>query len=84
MKMVMHGRTLWMTKSGRFALGSYLRSGDPICLVYGCSNPIALRREGNAMKVLGTCFLEGWMDPWSNDGVARAKKEHYEEVFYMI
>ncbi|KAH7359798.1 heterokaryon incompatibility protein-domain-containing protein [Pyrenochaeta sp. MPI-SDFR-AT-0127] len=65
MMQIMRGRTLWMTRSGRFALGSYLRCGDHICLAYGSSNPIALRGEHEMNKVLGTCFLEGWMDPWS-------------------
>jgi hypothetical protein len=84
MMQVMRGRTLWMTRSGRFALGSYLRCGDHICLAYGCSNPIALRGEHEMTKVLGTCFLEGWMDPWSNGNIARAEKEFACTVFHMI
>jgi len=84
MKKGMHGRTLWMTRSGKFALGSYLRSNDRICIAYGCSNPIAVRREGHAMRVLGTCFLEGWMDPWDNDGIERAKRWFDEEIFYVV
>jgi len=80
---VMHGRTLWMTRSGRFALGSYLRCGDRICLAYGCSNPIALRGE-KVTKVLGTCFLEEWMDPWSNGNIERAEEEFSSTVFHMI
>lgn len=57
MQEVMRERSLWMKRSGRFALGSYLRGGDRICLAYGCSNPIALRGEENdTVRVLGTCF----------------------------
>ena len=84
MMQVMGGRTLWMTRSGRFALGSYLHSGDHICLAYGCSNPIALRGEHEMTKVLGTCFLEGWMDPWSNRNIERAEKSFACTVFYII
>jgi hypothetical protein len=81
---VMHGRTLWMTRSGRFALGSYLRCGDHICLAYGCSNPIALRGEHETTEVLGTCFLEGWMDPWSNGIIERVEKKFDCTVFHMV
>ncbi|CAO2654492.1 Nn.00g112250.m01.CDS01 [Neocucurbitaria sp. VM-36] len=81
---VLRGRTLWMTRSGRLALGSYLRCGDHICLAYGCSNPIALRGKDEMTKALGTCFLEGWMDPWSNGNIARAEKEFACTVFHMI
>lgn len=84
MMQVMRGRTVWMTRSGRFALGSYLRSGDHICLAYGCSNPLALRGEHETNKVLGTCYLEGWMDPWSNGNIARAEKEFSCVIIHMI
>jgi len=81
MQDVMRGRTLWMTQSGRLALGSYLRSGDHICLAYGCSNPIALRGEHEMTKVLGTCFLEGWM---GNGNITKAEEEFTSTVIHMI
>ncbi|KAH7071787.1 heterokaryon incompatibility protein-domain-containing protein [Paraphoma chrysanthemicola] len=81
---VMRGRTLWMTRSGRFALGSHLRYGDHICLAYGCSNPIALRGEHEITKVLGTCFLEGWMDPWSTGMIGQAEEKFDCTVFHII
>lgn len=80
---VMHGRTLWMTRSGRFVLGSYLYRGDHVCLAYGCSNPIVLRGERETQWVLGTCFLEGWMDPWSTGNIERAEKE-FKCAFFHI
>lgn len=83
MMQVMRGRTLWMTQSGRFVLGSYLQTGDHICLAYGCSNPIALRGQHDRTRILGTCFLEGWMDPWSNGKIERARKEFPCTVFYI-
>ncbi|ORX99212.1 heterokaryon incompatibility protein-domain-containing protein [Clohesyomyces aquaticus] len=81
MQDVMRGRTLWMTRSGRLSLGSYLRRGDHICLAYGCSNPIALRGEHKMTTVLGTCFLEGWM---GNGNIARAKENFDCTVFHII
>jgi hypothetical protein len=81
---VMRGRTLWMTRSGRFALGSHLRRGDHVCLVYGCTNPVALRSELDTCKVLGACFLEGWMDPWSTGKFKEAEEVLQPTVFHMV
>ncbi|KAF2448827.1 HET-domain-containing protein [Karstenula rhodostoma CBS 690.94] len=83
MMLVMRGRTLWMTRSGRFALGSYLRCGDYICVAYGCSNPIALRGE-KAMRALGTCFLEGWMDPWGSGCIERVEEGAAPTMFHIV
>ncbi|KAJ8113040.1 hypothetical protein OPT61_g4732 [Boeremia exigua] len=82
MVQVMRGRTLWMTRSGRFALGSHLRSGDKIYLAYGCSNPFALRGE-DVTKVLGTCFLEEWMDPWGS-GKMKGVEKGFDPFFIHI
>ncbi|KAH7377708.1 hypothetical protein BKA66DRAFT_467665 [Pyrenochaeta sp. MPI-SDFR-AT-0127] len=69
-KSTMKGRNLYGTESLHFALGSRLRRGDVVCILHGCSNPVALRltQAGNFL-VKGTCFLEGWMDPWSKGKV---------------
>lgn len=80
---VMHGRTLWMTRSGRFVLGSHLRRGDVIYLIYGCSNPVALRGE-QVLEVLGTCYLEGWMDPWSTGASERAEEMATPGMLHII
>lgn len=81
---VLRGRTLWLTKSGRFVLGSYLRSGDHICLAYGCSNPIALRGEHEVTRVMGTCFLEGWMDAWGLRDIKKLEKELECVIFHIV
>ena len=92
----MQGRALWATQQGRFATGSYLKEGDIVCVLHGCSSPVALREvkldvwnatwracksavrrsadtshgvPSTAYRVLGTCYLEGWMDPWSSGKV---------------
>ena len=69
-KTTMSGRNLYRTTSALFATGTRLRRGDIICILHGCSNPVALRstKEGRYL-VKGTCFLEGWMDPWSSGRV---------------
>lgn len=86
MMQVMRGRTLWMTRSGRLALGSHLLRGDHICLAYGCSNPIALRGQlgGAATSILGTCFLEGWMDPWSNGVLESVERRSAPVLLHIV
>lgn len=38
--------------------------GDLICVLFGCSIPVLLRRtgDGNTFRLIGECFLDGWMD----------------------
>ncbi|KAH6706571.1 heterokaryon incompatibility protein-domain-containing protein [Leptodontidium sp. MPI-SDFR-AT-0119] len=63
-------RFLYITKEGRLALGCTLEVGDYICILHGCSNPIALRKAGGGrFHVQETCFLEDWMDPWTRNKV---------------
>jgi hypothetical protein len=81
---VIFGRTLWMTRTGRLVLGSYLCRGDHVCLAYGCSNPIVLRGDRETQRVLGTCFFEGWMDPWSTGEIGRAEKEFERALFHIV
>lgn len=67
---VAYKRCLFVTELGRLALGCTLEAGDEICLLHGCSNPVALRTAGDSRYyVQETCFLEGWMDPWANNKV---------------
>ena len=63
---VMNGRQLWITQRGRLATGSRLKKGDVICILHGCSHPVALRHvpKEDAYIVVSTCYLEDWMDPW--------------------
>lgn len=39
--------------------------GDLICVLFGCSVPVLLRRSkrgGDSVIFVGECFLDGWMD----------------------
>ncbi|KAF1849597.1 HET-domain-containing protein [Cucurbitaria berberidis CBS 394.84] len=66
-KQTMFDRDLYLTRLGRFATGTRLRPGDVICILHGCTHPVALRaRKASTFEVLGTCYLEGWMDAWNN------------------
>jgi hypothetical protein len=55
---VMRGRELWVTAQGRLATGSDLQSGDCLCILHGCTNPVALCETKESPKrytVKGTC-----------------------------
>ena len=64
-----------------FASGSYLRESDLICVLHGALNPVALR-HGNAETwiVMESCYLEGWMDPWSHGKIDWKEDEGVEFV----
>lgn len=60
-------RYLFVTESGRLALGCTLEPEDEVYILHGCSNPVALRpTKKGAYNIQETCFLEGWMDPWTS------------------
>ncbi|KAH8585865.1 heterokaryon incompatibility protein-domain-containing protein [Bisporella sp. PMI_857] len=74
-------RFLYVTVEGRLALGCTLEVNDYICLLHGCSNPVALRAAGSGkFHVQETCFLEDWMDPWTRNKVDWKEDEASEFV----
>ncbi|KAH7083557.1 heterokaryon incompatibility protein-domain-containing protein [Paraphoma chrysanthemicola] len=76
-------RRLYTTKQALFASGRNLHKGDIICILHGCSHPVALRptKDGTGRyNVRGTCYLEGWMDPWANGKIYWAEDEADEFV----
>jgi hypothetical protein len=77
----MHGRELWYTEHGRFACWSALEEKDVICILHGASNPVVLRKtDAQTWSVLGSCHLEGWMNPWSSGKVDWKEAEGDEFV----
>jgi hypothetical protein len=76
-----HKRYLFVTEQGRLVLGCTIEPGDEICILHGCSNPVALRPTGGGTyHVQETCFLEGWMDPWSSGKVDWKEDEAAEFI----
>jgi hypothetical protein len=62
MAKVLKGRELWLTERRLLATGSDLQPGDCICILHGCTNPVALRKmrdPTNCYTVKSTCYLEG-------------------------
>jgi hypothetical protein len=69
---VVRGRTFFVgDKTGRqgpiSGLGpSGMKDGDVLCVLYGCSVPVVVRRHGDASgkyyKFIGECYVHGYMD----------------------
>ena len=59
----MRDRVLFMTSSGYLGLGpKFMKPQDRIVIFDGAETPYALRPYGNDYKVVGPCFVHGWMD----------------------
>jgi hypothetical protein len=78
----MDNRELWYTEHERLAAGTHFKKGDSICILQGASNPVCLRpcEEPGRWVVMGTCYLEGWMDPWGRGKVDWEENENVEFV----
>ena len=81
--MAAYKQYLFITEQGQLALGCTLEIGDNICILHGCSNPVALQAADHGrFHVQETCFLEDWMDPWMRNKVDW--KEHEATKFILI
>jgi hypothetical protein len=59
----MRDRVLLMTSSGYLGLGpKFMNPQDRIVIFDGAETPYVLRPYGNDYKVVGPCFVYGWMD----------------------
>jgi hypothetical protein len=60
---VSDSRRLFVTNNGYMGLGpTYIEVGDLICVLFGCSVPLILRKQNDFYTVLGECFVLGLMD----------------------
>lgn len=66
-----HRRRLLVTDMGRIGLGPrQMEKGDVVCILFGCSVPVVLRRldqpqreDGRPLfRFIGECYLDGFMD----------------------
>ena len=59
----MRDRVLFMKSSGYLGLGpKFMKPQDRIVIFDGAKTPYVLRPYGNNYKVVGPCFVHGWMD----------------------
>ena len=72
---------LMVTQSGRIGMVSeQATKGDLICVLYGCSVPVLLRKVSNSERFsfIGECFLENYMN-----GRALDQTELLEQTFCL-
>jgi hypothetical protein len=65
-------RSLYITKHGRLAVGIDLQPDDELCILDGCRRPVALRKNPcnrEQYGVVETCYLQDYMDPWTEMNV---------------
>ena len=56
-------RTLVLTKKGYLGLGPRrARGGDLVCILYGCSVPVIIRKYGQGYRFVGESYIHGLMD----------------------
>ena len=56
-------RTLVLTQKGYLGLGpTKAQKGDLVCVLYGCSVPVILRKEGQGHRFIGESYVHGLMD----------------------
>lgn len=56
---------LMVTRSGRIGMVvNKARKGDLVCVFYGCSIPVVLRKssDGGSYTLIGECYVDGGMD----------------------
>lgn len=73
---------LMTSRNGRIGMAPRnAEKGDVICILFGCSVPIVLRRSGHKDQytVVGECYLDGHME-----GEALEQSELLEETFRII
>lgn len=59
------GRTMAITSQGYIgAMPQEVQSGDLVCVLFGCSVPVVLRKrpDSNSYAFVGECYLHGFMD----------------------
>jgi hypothetical protein len=54
---------------------------DIICVLYGCSVPVVLKRQGERYKMIGECFVHGIMD---GEALSSTYDLHLEEAIFQI
>jgi hypothetical protein len=59
----MRARKIFTTEQGYLGLGPQsLQRGDQVVMFDGADVPFVLRKHGDDWKILGQCYLHGWMD----------------------
>ena len=54
---------------------AHVREKDNICILFGCSVPVVLRRKGAAFELMGECFVWNMMEGEAMRGYKHGKYE---------
>ena len=63
MSEILKRRNFIITKRGYVGLAhGFCQKGDLVCILFGCSVPVILRKVSNLYFFLGDCYIQGWMN----------------------
>jgi hypothetical protein len=72
----MLGRVFFLTQGGYMGLGpAGMLANDRICVLYGCSVPLVLRKVESHWVLVGECYVHGLMDGLVMDMLASGELE---------
>jgi hypothetical protein len=55
--------SFFITKKGYMGLGPpRIRNGDKVCIIFGCRNPLLLRKTNDTFNLIGEVYIYGMMD----------------------
>jgi len=79
----MSRRSIAITKNGYIgAVPQDTQQGDLVCVLYGCSVPVVLRkRVGEEYRFVGECYLHGFMDA---EAIAMREQGHLMEQNFVL
>ena len=82
---VIWGRRLIILDQGYVVLGPRsCEAGDLVCILYGCSVPVLLRRRGDGVDYtfVGECYVHGMMD--GEAIMLKEKEELLTKIFMLV
>ncbi|KAH8744932.1 heterokaryon incompatibility protein-domain-containing protein [Hyaloscypha finlandica] len=73
-------RTFFTTEKGNLgSTGVAIKEGDQVFVALGCSYPFLVRPEGDAYRIVGECYLDGFMNSEALDMVANGEA-NFEKI----
>jgi hypothetical protein len=71
----------FITRSGFMGLGPRdMRDDDNVCILRGCDFPVILRWNGNNFRLLGACYVVGFMHGQFADSEKGSTREEEFEI----
>ena len=82
-RFAIRGRSFFTTNDGYIGLAPIAtKPGDQVCILLGCQSPLVLRPCGNGShKVVGECYIDGFMDGAAYLGPLPSKWQLVERYF---